>query len=163
MAVKDNTYKFAVPTCRTIIEQNDGKKLILKRKVKGAVFSFVKWSTLEGGIKIVQLTLQRTVCVIHSCSPRLSQTCVLSFPKNKKIKATIQAFHDDNIHIQQFRNFWQDDNQLNFNTKDQQRKIIINLRLTEKQKSFPVKQRYAAWRKQVTNVYTQEKSFTETR
>lgn len=45
MAVKDNTYKFAVPTCRTIIEQNKKKKKQdIKKKVEGAFFktSFIK-------------------------------------------------------------------------------------------------------------------------
>lgn len=42
MAVKDNTYKFAVPTCRTIIEQNDRKEMNFeKKKVKGAFFSLL--------------------------------------------------------------------------------------------------------------------------
>lgn len=39
MAVKDNTYKVAVPTCRTIIKITEKKNI--KKKVKGAVCSFV--------------------------------------------------------------------------------------------------------------------------
>lgn len=139
---KDNTYKFAVPTCRTIIEQKDRKETNhRKEKLKGApffCFRFCKVINTWGRIKVVRLTLRRTVFVFHSCSPRPSQTttCVLCFlgkkekeRQRKKRKRRKQKSKPSTTTTTTFcclENFWQDDSRLSFHAKDQQRKIIRN-------------------------------------
>ena len=109
MALKDNTYNSAVPTCKTIIEQNDRKETNIKKtnrkiKVKGASFFFCKVINTWGRIKVVQLTLQRSfVLSIHAAHDFHKQQRVFIFSGKKK--ATVQAFHDDDIHIQRFEKF----------------------------------------------------------
>lgn len=130
MAVKDNTYKFAVPTCRTIIEQNDRKETNTeKKKVKGA-FSLFLFFTLLWSVQHLRESQSSTVNISENslCYPFMQPTdfhrqqrVFLCFLEKRKQQS--KPFHDDDdTHIQRFGNFRQDDDQLSFNTEDQQRK-----------------------------------------
>ncbi len=91
------------------------KKQILKRKVKGAFFFlFCEVINTWGRIKVVQLNIFREqfVLSIHAAHDFHRQQRV--FYVFWKKKATVQAFHNDNIHIQRFGNSWQDDDQFKF-------------------------------------------------
>lgn len=74
MAVIDNTYKFAVPTCRKITEQNDGRRSH-RLKSKKLHFSFLLSEATNTWGKW-KFTRSETVLGFHSCRPPSQSTTV---------------------------------------------------------------------------------------
>ena len=134
------------------------QNIVKRKKLKGALFFLFFFSLLwsdqhsrENQSSTVK-HLREQFVLIHSCSPRLPRTTTCVFYVFWRKKATVQAFHNDDIHIQQFGTYFV------FSTrwrpifkhlKDQRggKLMVINpFREAEKHESFPVKQSYTAWR-----------------